>query len=91
MVGARFGFLAAALPPIALFIGFRTLRSKTKKDKKPAMFLVAAGLLGLVFRFAGIAVIKPFVGMALGVGAIAVIAIGLVKAIRVLWLLKTQG
>ena len=88
-IGARFRIMGIVLSAAALVIGIGALFSKDREDKKPGLFLSAAGVLGLIFQF-GIPLVKPFAGFILGLGGIALLASGIWKGIKFLWGLKSR-
>ena len=89
-MGARLRFLGVVFSLAALVLGIGALVSKDREDKKPGIVLIAAGALGMVFRF-GIPILKPFAGFFLGLGALFLFAAGIWKGIQFLRGLKSRS
>jgi hypothetical protein len=87
--GARFPILGIILSIAVLVIGIGALFSKDKSDKKPGLVLAAAGAMGMIIRF-GIPILKPFAGFVLGLGGLALIAMGIWKGIKFIMGLKSR-
>ena len=86
-------FVGIALSVVAFVIGVSAIFSKDRDDKKPGLFITAAGVLGLIVHF-GLPIMKPIAATILGVSGIALIATGIWKGIRFLFglkKLKTDG
>ena len=88
-IGARFRIMGMVLSLGALVVGIGAIFSKDREDKKPGLFLAAAGVLGMVFQF-GIPMLKPFAGFILGLGGFALLASGAWKGIKFLLGLKSR-
>jgi len=89
-IGSRFGLLGIILSAAVLVFGIGALVSKDREDKKPGLLLTAAGAMGLIVRF-GIPILKPIAGTLLGIGAVALFAMGIWKGIKFHLGLKSRG
>jgi hypothetical protein len=89
-IGARFRFLAIALSLAALVIGISALSSRDSEDKKPGLFIVTAGVLGLILQF-GLPFMRPIAATILGFTGLALLASGVWKGIRFLLGLRGMG
>jgi hypothetical protein len=89
-LGGRFRVLGIVMGLAVGGFGVSGLLSKDPEDKKPGMILTAAGALELIFQF-GIPVLKPIAGTLLGITALGLLAMGIVKGIKFLKGLKSRG
>ena len=89
-IGSRLGILGIILSAAVLIFGIGALVSKDREDKKPGLVLTVAGIMGLIVRF-GIPVLKPIAGTVLGIGAVAMFAMGIWKGIKFLLGLKSRS
>ena len=87
--GSKMGILGIVLSGAVLIFGIGALVSRDREDKKPGLILTAAGVMGLIMRF-GIPVLKPFAATILGIGAVAMFAMGIWKGIKFLIGLKSR-
>jgi len=90
VVGARFRLFGIILSALALVFGIGAFLSRDHEDKKPALVLTAAGVLGLILRFIKIPALQAFAGTFLGVGAVGLFAAGILKGIKFLRGLKSR-
>ena len=88
-VGARFRILGIVLSALALVLGIGALLSRDRGEKRPGIILVAAGILGMAFRFR-IPVLQSIAGTLLGIGALGLFVAGILKGIVFLMGLKSR-
>ncbi|AEF80404.1 hypothetical protein [Leadbettera azotonutricia] len=90
ILGGRFRLLGIVMGLAIGGFGVSGLLSKDPEDKKPGMILTAAGILELVFQF-GIPILKPIAGTLLGITALGLLAMGIIKGVKFLKGLKSRG
>jgi hypothetical protein len=98
IVGGVLLLVLGALPPVVGIIagavvgvvGLGALFSKDPDDRKPGLLITAAGALAILAR-APIPLIKPVAGLALGIGAFGLLALGIWKGIQFLRGLKSRS
>jgi len=88
-IGARFIFLGITLSGFALFMGLRFIFSKDREEIKPALIMIAAGTLGILFRF-GPGLVRAFSAFLLGLGAMGLFVAGIWKGVNFLIGLKNR-
>ena len=89
IAGAGLKVPGIVLSLVALVFGAVGLLSKDKEDKKPGTLITLAGVVGLLTVF-GPPFLKIVGAIALGVGAVGLIASGIWKGIQYLQGLKTR-
>jgi hypothetical protein len=90
ILGGRFRPLGIVMGLVIGGFGVSGLLSKDPEDKRPGMILTAAGILELVFQF-GIPILKPIAGTILGIAALGLLAMGIIKGVKFFKGLKSRG
>jgi hypothetical protein len=87
-LGARFPFVGIAAGAVLGVIGIGAVISKDPDDRKPGLFVLAAGVLSLLSRVPGA---RAFAATLLGAGAIGLLAAGIWNGIRFLREIKRRS
>jgi hypothetical protein len=95
LVGGVGLLILGALPPLVGIIaggivgvvGVGALLSKDPEDRKPGIIVTAAGALSILSK---IGIIRPLAGTLLGIGAIGLLALGVLNGIKFLKGLKSR-
>ncbi|MDR2150335.1 MAG: hypothetical protein LBO67_05885 [Spirochaetaceae bacterium] len=85
------GPIGAILGVAAAILGLMALRSKDPEDKKPGTLLLISGFLAIAAKVSAIGIIKPLAGTLLTIGAIGLIATGVLNGIKFIKGLKKQS
>jgi len=91
VLGARFRLLGVVLALVSGGMGLSAMHSRDPGDKKAGIILTAAGVLELVAQFGVIGGLKAIASTLLGVGALGLLAVGVVKGWKFLKGLKARG
>ena len=87
---ARFRVLGLIIGAVACVVGVVSLMSKDPADRKPGAVISGAGVL-VVLSKTGIPLLKAAAGTLLNIGAIGLLAIGVLNGIRFLRGLKQRS
>ena len=85
---ARFRGLGIIVGAIVCLLGIGSLISKDQADKKAGFFITAAGALALLSK---IPFLAPFAGTLLSIGAVGLLALGIVNGIKFIFGLKKRS
>jgi predicted membrane protein len=85
---SRFKILGLAIGAVVCVIGISALLSKDPDDRKPGLVITAAGALTLLSK---IPFIAPIAGTLLSVGALGLLAMGIVNAVKFFTGLKKRS
>jgi len=86
-LGARFKFVGIVLALAAVIYGIVRLQSRDRGNIRPGLVCIIAGVLGMLV-VAGVPPFRIIAGAILGVGAVGLIAAGILKGIIFLLTLK---
>jgi hypothetical protein len=78
---ARFRVLGLAVGALACVVGIVSLLSKDPTDRKPGALITGAGAL-VVLSKTGIPLLKAATGTLLSIGAIGLLAVGIMNAVK---------
>jgi hypothetical protein len=82
-LGARFPIVGLVLGAASVFFGAGALFSKDPDDKKPGAVLTAAGIC-LILSRVGLSLVRPLASSLLGIGALGLLAMGILNGIKFL-------
>jgi hypothetical protein len=85
---ARFRGLGIVIGALVCLIGIASFTSKDPADKKAGAIIMTAGILALLSKVPGIA---PVAGTLLAIGAIGLLAMGIINGIKFLTGLKKRS
>jgi Fe2+ transport system protein FeoA len=85
---ARFRGLGIVIGAVVCLIGIASFTSKDPADKKAGAVIMAAGILVLLSKVPGIA---PIAGTLLAMGAVGLLAMGIINGIKFLTGLKKRS
>jgi hypothetical protein len=86
---SRISILGLVMGLVIGGFGVSGLLSKDPEDKRPGLILTAAGVLELVF-LSPIRFLRPVAGILLGITALGLLAMGIVKGVKFLKGLKSR-